>query len=128
MDAVKKIHELLDSVEVKNSLIKGLESSFGNEKANIVSEGITFTSSLLRSVFFLRSAIEKNNEDKAAVEHIDKRLKETLDLSVKACKAFVKSGGDFAEYDKLIRLRNEATVKMLKSLQEKNSENQVQGG
>ncbi len=118
----------MDSVEVKNSLIKGLESSFGNEKANIVSEGITFTSSLLRSVFFLRSAIEKNNEDKAAVEHIDKRLKETLDLSVKACKAFVKSGGDFAEYDKLIRLRNEATVKMLKSLQEKNSENQVQGG
>ncbi|ACJ73427.1 conserved hypothetical protein (plasmid) [Borreliella afzelii ACA-1] len=128
MDAVKKIHELLDSVEVKNSLIKGLESSFGSEKANIVSEGITFTSSLLRLVFFLRSIIEKNNEDKAAVEHIDKRLKETLDLSVKACKTFVKSGGDFAEYDKLIRLRNEATVKMLKSLQEKNSENQVQGG
>ncbi len=54
MDAVKKIHELLDSVEVKNSLIKGLESSFGSEKANIVSEGITFTSSLLRLVFFFK--------------------------------------------------------------------------
>ncbi len=72
MDAVKKIHELLDSVEVKNSLIKGLESSFGSEKANIVSEGITFTSSLLRLVFFLRSVIEKTMKTKPLLSILTK--------------------------------------------------------
>ncbi|WP_418456516.1 hypothetical protein [Borreliella lusitaniae] len=66
MNAIKNINELLNAIEIKNSLLKGLESSFGSKKMDIVNEGMTFTSSLLRFVFFLKYKIEKNNEDKAA--------------------------------------------------------------
>lgn len=53
MNAVKNIHELLDAVDVKNTLLKGFESSFGREKLDIVNEGMAFTSSLFKvSVFF----------------------------------------------------------------------------
>ncbi|WP_342039202.1 hypothetical protein [Borreliella garinii] len=54
MNAVKNIHELLDAVDVKNTLLKGFESSFGREKLDIVNEGMAFTSSLLRLVFFFK--------------------------------------------------------------------------
>ncbi|WP_434246523.1 hypothetical protein [Borreliella burgdorferi] len=122
MDAIKNIHELLNAVDIKNSLLKSFENSFGNEKLDIVSEGMTFTSSLLKFIFFLKEKIEKNNEDKAAVEQIDKRLKDTIEISIQACKVFKDSGGEFSEYNKLIKLRDEVTVKMLQNLQ-----NQVQG-
>ncbi|WP_418904976.1 hypothetical protein [Borreliella lusitaniae] len=122
MNAIKNINELLNAIEIKNSLLKGLESSFGSKKMDIVNEGMTFTSSLLRFVFFLKDKIEKNNEDKAAIEQIDKRLKDTIEISIQACEAFKDSNGDFSEYTKLIRLRDEVTAKMLKDLQ-----NQVQG-
>ncbi|WP_434792936.1 hypothetical protein VSW48_05310 (plasmid) [Borreliella burgdorferi] len=102
--------------------MKSFENSFGNEKLDIVSEGMTFTSSLLKFIFFLKEKIEKNNEDKAAVEQIDKRLKDTIEISIQACKVFKDSGGEFSEYNKLIKLRDEVTVKMLQNLQ-----NQVQG-
>lgn len=123
MNAVKNIHELLDAVDVKNTLLKGFESSFGREKLDIVNEGMAFTSSLLRLVFFLKDKIEKSNEDKAAVEQIDKRLKDTIELSIQACEAYRNSGGSFSEYRKLIKLRDEVTKKMLNDLQ-----NQVHGG
>lgn len=123
MNAVKNIHELLDAVDVKNTLLKGFESSFGREKLDIVDEGMAFTSSLLRLVFFLKDKIEKSNEDKAAVEQIDKRLKDTIELSIQACEAYRNSGGSFCEYRKLIKLRDEVTKKMLNDLQ-----NQVHGG
>ncbi|WP_418905885.1 hypothetical protein [Borreliella carolinensis] len=44
MNAIKNINELLETVDIKNSLLKGLESSFGSEKLDIVNEGMTFTS------------------------------------------------------------------------------------
>ncbi|WP_236845470.1 hypothetical protein [Borreliella garinii] len=103
MNAVKNIHELLDAVDVKNTLLKGFESSFGREKLDKVNEGMAFTSSLLRLVFFLKDKIEKSNEDKAAVEQIDKRLKDTIELSIQACEAYRNSGGSFCEYRKASR-------------------------
>lgn len=36
MNAIKNINELLDAVGVKNALLKGLESSFGSEKLDII--------------------------------------------------------------------------------------------
>lgn len=85
---------------------------------------MAFTSSLLRLVFFLKDKIEKSNEDKAAVEQIDKcLLKDTIELSIQACEAYRNSGGSFCEYRKLIKLRDEVTKKMLNNLQ-----NQVHGG
>ncbi|MBB6213614.1 hypothetical protein QIA17_05350 (plasmid) [Borreliella californiensis] len=122
MNAIKNINELLDAVDVKNALLKGLESSFGSEKLDIVNEGMTFTSSLLKFILYIKDKIEKNNEDQAAVEQIDKRLKDTIELSIRAYKAYKDSGGDFSEYKKLLKLRDEITSKMLKDLQ-----NQVQG-
>ncbi|WP_215535797.1 hypothetical protein [Borreliella bavariensis] len=123
MNVIKNINELLDAVDVKNALLKGLESSFGSEKLEIVNESMTFTSSLLRLIFFLKDKIEKSNEDQTAVEQIDKRLKDTIELSIQAYKAYKDSRGNFSEYRKLIKLRDEVTSKMLKDLQ-----NQVQGG
>ncbi|WP_210362664.1 hypothetical protein [Borreliella valaisiana] len=122
MNAVKNIHGLLNAVDVKNALLKGFESSFGKEKLDIVNERMTLTSSLLRLVFFLKDKIEKSNEDKAAVEQIDKRLEDTIELSIQACEAYKNSGGSFCKYRKLIKLRDEITSKMLKNLQ-----NQVRG-
>lgn len=61
---------------------------------------MTFTSSLLRLIFFLKDKIEKSNEDQAAVEQIDKRLKDTIELSIQAYTAYKDSGGNFSEYRK----------------------------
>ncbi|WP_421115316.1 hypothetical protein [Borreliella valaisiana] len=43
----------------------------------------------------MKDKIEKSNEDKAAVEQIDKRLKDTIELSIQACEAYRNSGGSF---------------------------------
>ncbi|WP_210376617.1 MULTISPECIES: hypothetical protein [Borreliella] len=118
MDTFKNINKLLDTVDVKNLLLKDLESSFGNEKMNIVQEGLTLTNSVLKLVFLLKDKIEKNNEERVAAEEIDKRLKQTIDISIEACKAFEESNGDFSEYNKLIKLRGEITKKMLQELEE----------
>ncbi|WP_236840946.1 hypothetical protein [Borreliella turdi] len=45
-----------------------------------------------------------------------------MEISIRACKAFRDSKGDFSEYNKLIKIRNEVISKILKDLQ-----NQVWG-
>ncbi|WP_234909366.1 hypothetical protein [Borreliella turdi] len=45
-----------------------------------------------------------------------------MEILIRTCKAFRDSKGNFSEYNKLIKIRNEVTSKMLKDLQ-----NQVQG-
>ncbi|WNZ72152.1 hypothetical protein PT136_04785 (plasmid) [Borreliella garinii] len=48
----------------------------------------------------MKDKIEKSNEDQAAVEQIDKRLKDTIELSIQAYTAYKDSGGNFSEYRK----------------------------
>ncbi|WP_418457397.1 hypothetical protein [Borreliella andersonii] len=85
--------------------MKGFENSLGSEKLNIVSESMTFTievsivsfrrlsicsisalSSLCFSIFFFKKNMNLNN-------------------SIQACKVSKDSGGEFSEYNKLIKLR-----------------------
>ncbi len=86
MNAIKNINELLDAVDVKNALLKGLESSFGSEKLDIVNEGMTFTSSLLKFILYIKDKIEKTMKIKQLLSKLINDSKIQLNSQYKLIK------------------------------------------
>ncbi|QFP42429.1 hypothetical protein F9Y90_04770 (plasmid) [Borrelia miyamotoi] len=112
MSTVKNINKLFDAIMAKDFLMQEFGSFVGESKANLVREGVKFTSSILNFIYYIKDEIAKVNEDKRAHEIINSRLKGSLDLAIDACRA-LEDGENWEEYDRLIELRGQVACEIL---------------